>query len=160
MCSNLLLDDIRYCAPIHHQPLRHLQSNGLDAIPADMVDGLVYLKVVVPWKRLWISAMCMCTSLYQRSPAIAALRSGSFKISSGIWLATRRIGTAFALGLLVPTKRLRGFDGPATGTGGVSMPPEAFISAGEDIIIIKKSTCHLILWTFLGGQTGRTDIIT
>lgn len=60
------------------------------------------------------------------SPAIAALRWGSFKISSGIWFATLLIGVELNFGFEVPTNRFRGFEGPAT--GGISIPSDASIA--------------------------------
>lgn len=40
-------DEIGNCATVNHQPLGHLQRNGLYPVSPDMMDRLVNLKVVV-----------------------------------------------------------------------------------------------------------------
>jgi hypothetical protein len=44
---DVLFNDIRYCAAIHHQALGHLQSNRFDAISTDVMNRLVDLEFVV-----------------------------------------------------------------------------------------------------------------
>lgn len=47
---HLPFDDVGYRATIHHQPFRHLQCDSLEAIPPDMMYGLVHLEIVVSRK--------------------------------------------------------------------------------------------------------------
>jgi len=48
--GNEPLDDISNGTAIDHQPLGHLQRNGLDAVPPYMVYRLINLKVVIGWQ--------------------------------------------------------------------------------------------------------------
>lgn len=67
---------------------------------------------------------------------MASLSSGSCKISSGIWLATRRGALVFDEDarelVVVPTKRLRGFTG-LLGGGRVSIPSVASMSFSDPL---------------------------
>jgi hypothetical protein len=102
-----------------------------------MMDCLVDLELVVAREsyglQLWAPGRPAALLVPQKdeadgSPAIAAFSSGSCKISSGIWFATRLIGVDLGFGFDVPTNRFRGFDGPAT--GGVSIPSAALFMLG------------------------------
>jgi hypothetical protein len=128
--------DISNRTAVHHQSLWHLQSYRLDSISTNMVYGLVNLKVVIAGQTyVKVSLLCIILLVDKDCdpPLMAALSSASCKMSSGIWLATRR--TIFddeAFGVEVPTNFLLGL----TVLTGASIPSVAVIAGSEVDMIV------------------------